>query len=269
MKIKLFDENLIGQPGLSRYIDPKTNWERDIIEYDSAIYVDRMCFISEIDNNKNNYAWIIEPPIINGENYINITKNKDKFKYIFTHIKNTVNNTDNAVYIPHGGTWLREDEIKIHNKNKLVSFIFSDKNWNPYHRMRHRVWDRLQNDGRVDFYGSGCGKQIDYKIDSLKDYKFSIIIENSIEDLYFTEKILDCFLTGTIPIYVGSKSIVDLFDNEGILFFEGDEDLPEILDKLSTDLYNSKLESIKTNFNLAKKYIHPEQLIMEYIQNNE
>jgi hypothetical protein len=51
MKIKLFDENLIGQPGLSRYIDPKTNWERELETYDVGIYVDRMCFTQPIDNS--------------------------------------------------------------------------------------------------------------------------------------------------------------------------------------------------------------------------
>jgi hypothetical protein len=38
MKIKLFDENLIGQPGLSRYIDPKTNWEREPETYELINY---------------------------------------------------------------------------------------------------------------------------------------------------------------------------------------------------------------------------------------
>ena len=42
--IKLIDENLVGQKGLSRYSDPKINWRRDIDEYDIAIYTDRMCF---------------------------------------------------------------------------------------------------------------------------------------------------------------------------------------------------------------------------------
>jgi hypothetical protein len=268
MKTKLFDENLIGQPGLSKYIDPNLTWCRDIEDYDSAIYIDRLCFISEIDKSKKNYAWIIEPPIINGENYNNIVNNKENFKYIFTHIRNLLERADNAVYIPHGSTWLKDDEIQMYDKSKLVSSIFSYKDWNSYHRMRHRVWDRLKNDNRVEFFGSGCDKPIDFKIDALKDFKFSIVIENSIEDLYFTEKLLDCFLTGTIPIYVGSKKITEFFDENGVIFFEGDEDLPEILDKLSDELYNSKRESILNNFEVAKNFIHPEKLINEFIENN-
>ena len=48
---------------------------------------------------------------------------------------------------------------------------------------------------------------------------FSIVIENSIESDYFTEKLLDCFLTGTIPIYVGTKTTSEYFDTDGIIYF--------------------------------------------------
>ena len=266
--IKLIDENLIGQPGLSRYVDPQTGWQREPENYDIGLYVDKICFTQPIDDSKINCAWLIEPPIINGENYSNVVKNKDNFKYIFTHHKNLLPQADNAVYIPHGGTWMRDEDINIHNKNRIVSCIFSWKNWNSYHKMRFRVYDRLKDDNRVDFYGSGCDKPIDFKIEALKDYMFSIVVENSIESDYFTEKLLDCFLTGTIPVYVGSKTTSQYFDENGIIYFEGDEDLPEILDKLNSDLYLSKLDSVKKNFELAKEYMFPEKLIQNFLEKN-
>jgi hypothetical protein len=266
--IKLIDGNLVGQPGLSMYLDPQSGWEREPEKYDIGIYVDGMCFNQPIDNSKINCAWIIEPPVINGENYINIVKNKEKFKYIFTHQKHILNQAENAVYIPHGGTWMREEDINIHSKSKLVSCIFSWKNWNSYHRMRFRTYDRLKDDSRVDFYGTGCEKPIEFKIDGLKDYMFSIVIENSIETDYFTEKLLDCFLSGTIPIYVGTKNVRNYFDSDGIIFFEGDEDLPSILDSLNENLYMSKLESIKKNFELAKIYMSPEKIINQFLKEN-
>lgn len=268
MKIKFFDENLIGQPGLSRYISPNVVWDRDVDEYDVGIYVDRYCFTQPKNNDKINCAWLIEPPIINGENYINIVKESHNFKYVFTHHKNILSQIDNAIYVPHGGTWLRSEDIGIHTKNNLISCIFSWKNWNPYHRMRFRVFDRLKDDNRVDFYGSGCEKPIEFKIEALKDYMFSIIIENSIESDYFTEKLLDCFLTGTVPIYVGTKKVSEYFNSDGIIYFEGDEDLPSILDTLSSELYNSKMVAIKENFEIAKHYMHPEQLIQHYLDAN-
>ena len=268
MKIKLIDENLVGQPGLSRYLDPETNWERSPETYDVGIYVDRLAYLSEIDNNQVNCAWLIEPSIINGENYINVVKNKDKFKYIFTHHKSILPQAENAVYIPHGGTWMRNEDIGLHEKNKLVSFIFSWKNWNSYHRMRFRDYDRLKEDNRVDFFGSGCEKPIEFKIEGLKEYKFSIVMENNIEPDYFTEKLIDCFLTGTVPIYLGPKQVENYFDPNGIIFFNGDEDLPNILDQLTSELYDSKIESIKKNFETAKEYMFPEKIIQKFLEEN-
>ena len=131
------------------------------------------------------------------------------------------------------------------------------------------IYDKNKDDNRVDFYGTGCDKPIEYKIESLKDYMFSIVIENNIEDGLFTEKLLDCFLSGTIPIYVGNKNNREFFDENGIIFFEGDEDLPNILDNLNEELYNSKIESVKKNFELAKNYMFPEQLIQKFLEENE
>lgn len=266
--IKFIDENLVGQKGLSRYAVPNINWQKDIEEYDIAIYTDRLCFNQPINPNKINCAWIIEPPIINGENYINIVKNKDNFKYIFSYIKNVGNQVDNFVFIPHGGTWVKDEDIMIHDKSKVVSCIFSWKDWNPYHKMRHRVYGRFKDTNQVDFYGTGCNKELEYKIDAIKDYMFSIVIENSIESDYFTEKLLDCFLTGTIPIYVGTKTTSEYFDTDGIIYFEGDENLPEIISKLNREFYQSKMEAIQKNFELAKKYIHPEKSIEEFLSKN-
>lgn len=266
--IKFIDENLVGQHGLSRYSNPEVNWDRSPTDYDIAIYTDKLCFSQNIDENKINCAWIIEPPIINGENYLNIVKNKNQFKYIFSHIQNIGNQVNNFVFIPHGGTWIKDEDFQIYEKNKLVSSIFSWKDWNPYHKMRFRVYERFKDKNLIDFYGSGCGAELSYKLDALKDYMFSVVIENSVESDYFTEKLLDCFLTGTIPIYVGSKSTQNYFDSDGIIYFEGDEDLPSIFERIDINLYKSKLPSVIKNFELAKKFIHPEKIIQEFLDKN-
>ena len=75
-------------------------------------------------------------------------------------------------------------------------------------------------------------------------------------------------MSGTIPIYVGNKNNREFFDENGIIFFEGDEDLPNILDNLNEELYNSKIESVKKNFELAKNYMFPEQLIQKFLEEN-
>ena len=71
------------------------------------------------------------------------------------------------------------------------------------------------------------------------------MIENSVYDKYYTEKITDCFATGTVPIYVGTKKICEDFDCGGIIFYDN----PEQLSNLTMDDYNSRINSVQENYN--------------------
>ena len=51
----------------------------------------------------------------------------------------------------------------------------------------------------------------------LFDAMFSLAVENVAQDDYFTEKLLDCFLTRTVPIYWGCPNAAAYFDPEGIV----------------------------------------------------
>ena len=273
--IKFIDDNLVGQMGLSRYLDPKSGWLRDLIDYNIGIYTDQKCFNSEIDPDKENYAWIIEPPIINGDNHINITKPEHylKFKKVFSYNRWIGDRIPNFEFVAHGGTWLREEDIGIHNKTLFCSMIFSDKSWNAGHLQRTRVYNLIRNNAYIDFYGSGVNKFIEYKITGLKNYMFSICMENegpqhlfATNTDYFSEKILDCFLTGTIPIYYGNKSIENYFNMEGTLWFDDPDKINKIISQITPEYYQLKSHIILENFNIAKKYIHPELLINQYVQ---
>jgi hypothetical protein len=92
-------------------------------------------------------------------------------------------------------------------------------------------------------------------LDALLDYRFSIAIENlSCDDNYFTEKLTDCFLTGTIPIYHGCLNIGEFFDERGILTFNTQEELKSILDSLNEEKYNNMLEYAQNNLNTCLRY---------------
>jgi hypothetical protein len=93
------------------------------------------------------------------------------------------------------------------------------------------------------------------KTEPLKDYRFSVTIMNSKEQNYFTETLVDVFRHGTIPIFWGCPNVGDFFNDRGILQFNTGPELMSILDSLSEDLYTSKLEYVKENFEIAKKYV--------------
>ena len=99
----------------------------------------------------------------------------------------------------------------------------------------------------IDLFGRGTSNPLDYKEDSLIDYRFSIVIENSNTENYFTEKLIDCLAVGTIPIYWGCPNIKKFFNENGIVSFNNLDELENLLPSLNEDLYNSKLNIIKEN----------------------
>ena len=214
-----------------------------------------------------------------------ILKNYDKFDVIFTHDKKILDTVPNARFMPAGdcivfnklpnanghvpfdcdpkspnGFELPDDVFQIYNKSKLVSVMASDKAWLPGHIKRLEFLDRIKT--KIDVFGT-CQKVLfgqEYRTETkfltLKDYAFSIAIENlshTIDDYYFSEKIIDCFTTGTVPIYYGCPNIGKFFDTKGILIFETHEQLQAILDNLSMDLYYSMMDSIKRNYEISIK----------------
>lgn len=146
---------------------------------------------------------------------------------------------------------LPEDAFQVYEKSKLVSAISSTKSMVPGHTTRlefiHSIKDKL------DLFGRGFN-EIPSKLDGLRDYMFSVAIENAVDTNYFTEKLTDCLITGTIPVYYGCPNVGDFFDLNGIITFNSLEELHQILDSLTPELYQSKLESVKKNFELVFNY---------------
>lgn len=152
---------------------------------------------------------------------------------------------------------LQDDSLQqLYYKTKLVSFITSNKTITEGHRFRVSCVNALKhNNIAVDIKGVGYD-EITGKIEALRDYKFSIAIENGISDNYFTEKILDCFLTGTIPIYCGCSNIGEFFDINGIITFNTIDELVNILNNIEQFDCNLKYESIQHNYNIAKQFAY-------------
>jgi glycosyltransferase involved in cell wall biosynthesis len=209
-----------------------------------------------------------------------VLKNAEKFDLILTYDSDLLK-LPNAVFRNggyevvlnknvHTQTYpVLSDETlyKIYEKPKLVSFITSNKTITDGHKFRVSCVNLLRsNNLDIDIKGVGYD-EITGKLEALQDYKFSVAIENGIGDNYFTEKILDCFLTGTIPIYKGCKNISEFFNIDGILTFETENDLVAIVNNLSDSDYLSRLEHIKDNFERAKQYAYNnDQLFEKYFK---
>jgi|688.fasta_scaffold64067_6 hypothetical protein len=213
----------------------------------------------EIDPNRNP-GWInngnlfkvavqAEPPsITNGyvENYLNNFGNK--YDLILTYYPNILENFSNSRFLYFAGTWIRDPKDNF-SKDRLISFITSNKNFAVGHHLRMEIVDKMR--GRFDLFGRGFN-EIDRKDIGLDNYMFSIAIENISMKNYFTEKIMDCFLTKTVPIYYGCTNIGDFYDRRGIIEFQSIEELDKIIQELTPERYSSMIPYIEDNYNKAK-----------------
>ena len=100
-------------------------------------------------------------------------------------------------------------------KEKLISVITSNKAFTRGHLDRIKFVEQLKArfGDRIDVFGRGF-RPFDDKWDVLRPYKYHVAIENSSEPYYWTEKIADCYLTGTFPIYHGCTNLSDYFRRE-------------------------------------------------------
>jgi len=135
--------------------------------------------------------------------------------------------------------------LKLERKKrytKFCCFVYSNS-------IKHRenFCKKLSNYKKIDCGGkslNNLGYRVENKIEYQKDYKFCIAYENHSQSGYTTEKLLDAFLSGCLPIYYGNPYIYTDF-NKGTFInandFKNEEELINYIVKVDNDdeLYNS------------------------------
>lgn len=115
-------------------------------------------------------------------------------------------------------------------KTRDLSWITSDLRLLPGHRRRMAFLEALQGqDVPFDLYGRGF-RPIADKWDGLAPYRYSIAFENSKAPGYFSEKVMDCFVTMTMPIFFGTPHLGHFFPEDA--FVRLDPEAPDVFDQL-------------------------------------
>jgi hypothetical protein len=227
---------------------------------------------------KNKFGWFCESKIVK-QNIFNDIKNnlikyKNSYNKIFTCDETLIELDTNLFEFCYSGSnlpWTPYQDQKIYNKTKLVSLLASPNQSTEGHVQRIQLAEKFKNS--VDLYGGIFGsKKIGIsgtehyhhksKAEALNDYMFSITIENYKYNTYFTEKVTDCFASGTIPVYYGTEKISNHFDSNGIIILNDSFDIST----LTPDLYYSKITSVKNNLETIKSFIGADDLIYNKIK---
>lgn len=203
-----------------------------------------------------------------------IISRSTEFDFILTFNQNILEKCPNAYKYLFGMTRIIPkdvDEIDIYNKKFLITSVTGDKLNTVGHHFRHLVYYNQEYIENIPtcFYISNDSKHLPVinnnpvlgtcprKIDLFKDAQFSLIIENSRQTNYFTEKLCDCLITKTIPVYYGCPNISEYFDISGwiILDNESMNDFIDKLNDLTPDYYMKYLNTVEKNFETVKQYI--------------
>ena len=170
-----------------------------------------------------------------GKNYpgkpvVQLRREPDSVERFIRHpqAKAILDYNDNDPRGYHACTWEMEwdfgmlQDMKYPSKSKKASLISTDK-WAHRNDIVAAIANAVGD--QVDYFGIGMQNivgpslykgQLNFpkdkcKMPGLKDYHYSIAIENSKQVNYFSEKIIDCYLGWTFPIYWGCPNIDDFF----------------------------------------------------------
>mgnify|MGYP003118945326 FL=1 len=218
---------------------------------DETFYTESLIDLGLQDNTSaKKYGWLIEPrwynPMTrqiknNPQPYI------EAYDFIFTHDKELLDLDPTFKFVFGQGSII--EEVGVFDKSKLVSCVVSDLQMTEGHKLRLEIAKQIADSGEVDMYGKAFN-YIPRKIDALKDYRFSFAMENDCYESYFTEKLHDCLLTGTMPIYLGAPNIGDFYNLDGIVIMDKNANGEVTFNSeiLSDEYYNDHIDAVKDNY---------------------
>jgi len=201
-------------------------------------------------------AWLCEPPPFRKSHYDYVRWYEHEFDYILMFDKTLLDSGNpKYLYYPMGGSFVDRAQWHHNPKVKLVSLVLSNKLEATGHKLRHIIASEFGD--RIDVMGSGVGRYV-RKINTLRDYAFTICIESEKLDWFFNDKLVDAWAMYTIPIYWGYK---DVSKYGFVLPFETHHELDNLLSNITMDGYWEMNVLVESNFSKAHEYYCAEDWI--------
>ena len=228
------------------------------------IYIDKNEFF---ENDHFKIYILCEPNEYLNSTYNYILENYHKYDLILTHNSDILRLKNSRLYT-FGGCWVKENNFLKKNSNS-ISFLVGGKTITTGHKLRHKIYYKNKNiKNNFDIFISSnfpinnMNNEFKY-LEGTKDelfkeqYNFHLCIENSRQGYYFTEKIIDCFQTMTVPIYWGSPFIGKFFNKDGIIVLDtnNEDEIISILNSIDLQkFYNDNIDAIIENYHKSFEY---------------
>ncbi|HHH53888.1 MAG TPA: hypothetical protein ENK82_06670 [Campylobacterales bacterium] len=224
-------------------------------------------------NAKNVICVMQEPYYVGGTDWMD--SQLENYHYVFTnHVPSQLSKNTNIV-LSHGAlNWHVDksyDELKNMNepnqKVKNISCIASSLTRWAGHKKRVEFINYLkENNGLgIDFFGKGTNF-LEEKWDGIAPYKYSIAIENSSIDDYWTEKISDVYLSYSLPFYFGCTNIDKYFPKESYIWIDI-SDPKKALETMRLAIENNEYEKRLLYIEEARRRVLDEYNLFPFIVN--
>ena len=229
-----------------------------------------------VGNPKRRFAMLVEAGTTKPQLYDAILKYKNHiekhFDLVFTYNPQILNGLSNARFVPFCASIWYGMGVSYHVKKENFNFTISPENYKyktknismicshletfPMHQVRKKLAFYCKEHGLADTFGQFAGGPIVDMELPVEHYRYSIAVENGIEPFYFTEKIMNCFVAQTIPIYLGATEIGQFFNADGIIQIgiEDCEHIENILKRCTAEEYERRLPAVLDNFNRTMQY---------------
>lgn len=252
-------------------IDPA--WPNIEVIYNRPIdlYIDKLK--GYVENTNYKILWVKEVDEISNFKP-KVLESSHKFDLILTYDDEILNKCNNSIMFEFGTTWVFDYDHKKQKKFS-ISHLTGNKSVTYGHRLRKELYanqNMIKNP--IDFYISSAkpipntfnSKIIYDKKNELFDSQFHICIENSKQKNLFTEKLIDCLHTKTIPIFYGCDNIGDFFDTRGFYIVNNLNDIIDVCNSLNENSYNDRIEYVNKNFELCLQYTHLLERLQRVLQ---
>lgn len=225
----------------------------DFDDLNVSISIDNLSYDKDADYR---ILFLAEPIAIAPTINEGALRNANHFDKIYTFTRAILDKYKTAELFEWGSSWLDFKDLKLNKKNH-ITFVTSSKSQAPGHELRLAIFEAL---ARVDLVN---GMEIyqhqsppfhSRRNDFFETAKFHIAVENSQQENYFTEKVIDCFASKTIPIYYGCPNLGDWFNMDGVITFSDIKELESIFNRIDEDYYDRRMKAIEENYEIAKKF---------------
>lgn len=232
--------------------------EEDVEECDFLVILDYPKSDFSVKVNKNNIIHICLEPANEVSKYRQFANKQVSVVF------NQYQNQEKFVFSQPALPWHLDKDYDFFKKLQPTDLIKEDKivwvtsnqRTSIQHNQRMDFLDSLTDLPFVELFGRGISP-IDSKWEVMKTSKYAIAYENFKNDYNWTEKISDCFLSYTMPLYFGCNRIEDYFPKEAIIQIDPKDKHIKLFLKevIASKKYENSIEALTEARNLVlEKY---------------